>query len=200
MTLVAREAPDFIAPAVLSNGEIIKNFHLKNHLKNHLAIIFFWPMDFTFVCPSELIAFNNRYEKFKEQEVKIIGISSDSEFVHNAWRKTSINNGGIGKIKFPMIADTKHEIMKSYKIEHPEEGVALRASFLIDKKGIVRHQIINDLAFGRNIDEMLRMVDALQFHEKNGEACPAQWEKGKEGINTTERGIANFLIKNANNL
>ncbi|WWO97510.1 MAG: peroxiredoxin C [Candidatus Dasytiphilus stammeri] len=199
--LVSRLAPDFTSNAILGNGEIINSFHFKKYINGKVAVIFFWPMDFTFVCPSEIIAFNKRYDEFKKREVKIIGVSIDSVFVHQAWRKTPISNGGIGKIQYPMIADIKHEIQKAYGVEHPELGVALRASFLIDKNGIIRHQVVNDLPLGRNIDEMLRMVDALQFHEAHdGEVCPAQWQSGKPSMTATIEGVANFLKKHVNNL
>ncbi|EPL6455434.1 peroxiredoxin C [Providencia rettgeri] len=197
MVLVTRQAPDFTAAAVLGNGEIVENFNLKTHLNGRPAVIFFWPMDFTFVCPSELIAFDHRYEEFKKRGVEIVGVSFDSEFVHNAWRKIPVDNGGIGEVKYPMVADIKREIMKAYGIEHPEAGVALRGSFLVDKNGVVRHQVVNDLPLGRNIDEMLRMVDALQFHEEHGDVCPAQWEKGKEGMNASPKGVADYLTKNS---
>ncbi|UDG80632.1 Alkyl hydroperoxide reductase C [Candidatus Hartigia pinicola] len=197
MVLVTRHAPDFTASAVLSNGEIVDNFNFKNYLHGQPGVIFFWPMNFTFVCPSELIAFNHRYKEFKKRNVKIVGVSLDSQFVHNAWRNTPIDHGGISVVQYPMVADIKREIIKSYGIEHPELGVALRASFLIDKTGIIRHQVVNDLPLGRNIDEMLRMVDALQFYEEYGDVCPAQWEKGKEAINASPQGIAKFLTKNA---
>ncbi|UAJ64783.1 peroxiredoxin C [Candidatus Schneideria nysicola] len=200
MILTARKAPDFTASAVLGNGEIIHNFNLESYIKNKFAVIFFWPMDFTFVCPSELIAFDKRYQEFKKRNVEIIGISCDSEFVHSAWRNIPPEKGGIGLIQYPMIADIKHEIIKAYGIEHPDIGVALRGSFLIDKKGFVRHQVVNDLPLGRNVDETLRMVDALQFHELHGEVCPAQWEKGKEGIHPSIKGISNFLSKNLKEL
>ncbi|WWP02318.1 MAG: peroxiredoxin C [Candidatus Dasytiphilus stammeri] len=196
MVLVSRQFPDFTAPAVFSNGEIIKEFNLKKYINNRIAVIFFWPMDFTFVCPTELIAFNNRYNEFEKREVKIIGISIDSVFVHQAWRNTSLEQGGIGKLKYPMVSDIKHEIQKSYGIEHHETGVALRASFLIDIKGIIRHQIVNDLSFGRNIDEMLRMVDAVQFNALHGEVCPAQWKHGKPGIITSREKINQFIKEN----
>ncbi len=163
MVLVTRQAPDFTAAAVLGNGEINENFNLKKHIDGKPAVIFFWPMDFTFVCPSELIAFDHRFEEFQKRGVEIIGVSFDSAFVHDAWRKTPVDKGGIGEVRYPMVADIKREIIKAYGIEHPE-GVALRGSFLIDKEGVVRHQVVNDLPLGRNIDEMLRMVDALQFH------------------------------------
>ncbi len=177
MVLVTRQAPDFTAAAVLGNGEIVEKFNFKQHTNGKATVLFFWPMDFTFVCPSELIAFDKRYEEFQKRGVEVVGVSFDSEFVHNAWRNTPVDQGGIGPVKYAMVADIKREIQKAYGIEHPDEGVALRGSFLIDANGIVRHQVVNDLPLGRNIDEMLRMVDALQFHEEHGEVCPAQWEK-----------------------
>ena len=200
MVLVTRQAPDFTSSAVLGNGEIINNFNFKKHVNGKAAVLFFYPLDFTFVCPSELIAFDHRYEEFKKRGVEVVGVSIDSEFTHNAWRNTPTENGGIGAVKYALAADVKHEIAKAYGIEHPEEGVALRASFLIDKNGVVRHQIVNDLPLGRNIDEMLRMVDALQFHEEHGEVCPAQWEKGKEGMKDSPEGVAKYLKQNADKL
>ena len=197
MVLVTRQAPDFTSSAVLGNGEIVNNFNFKKHVNGKAAVLFFYPLDFTFVCPSELIAFDHRYEEFKKRGVEVVGVSIDSEFTHNAWRNTPTENGGIGAVKYALAADVKHEIAKAYGIEHPEEGVALRASFLIDKNGVVRHQIVNDLPLGRNIDEMLRMVDALQFHEEHGEVCPAQWEKGKEGMKDSPEGVAKYLKQNA---
>ena len=200
MVLVTRQARDFTAAAVMGNGEIVDNFNLKKHLNGRPAVIFFWPMDFTFVCPSELIAFDHRYEEFKKRGVEVIGVSMDSEFVHNAWRNTAIDDGGIGPVQYPMIADIKHDIMRAYGVEFPEAGVALRGSFLVDKNGVVRHQVVNDLPLGRNVDEMLRMVDALQFHEEHGDVCPAQWEKGQEGMNASPKGVADFLKKNSGKL
>ena len=200
MVLVTRQAPDFTSSAVLGNGEIVNNFNFKKHVNGKAAVLFFYPLDFTFVCPSELIAFDHRYEEFKKRGVEVVGVSIDSEFTHNAWRNTPTENGGIGAVKYALAADVKHEIAKAYGIEHPEEGVALRASFLIDKNGVVRHQIVNDLPLGRNIDEMLRMVDALQFHEDHGEVCPAQWEKGKEGMKDNPEGVAKYLKQNADKL
>ena len=200
MVLVTRQAPDFTSSAVLGNGEIVNNLNFKKHVNGKAAVLFFYPLDFTFVCPSELIAFDHRYEEFKKRGVEVVGVSIDSEFTHNAWRNTPTENGGIGAVKYALAADVKHEIAKAYGIEHPEEGVALRASFLIDKNGVVRHQIVNDLPLGRNIDEMLRMVDALQFHEEHGEVCPAQWEKGKEGMKDSPEGVAKYLKQNADKL
>ena len=202
MVLVTRQAPDFTSSAVLGlgNGEIVNNFNFKKHVNGKAAVLFFYPLDFTFVCPSELIAFDHRYEEFKKRGVEVVGVSIDSEFTHNAWRNTPTENGGIGAVKYALAADVKHEIAQAYGIEHPEAGVALRASFLIDKNGVVRHQIVNDLPLGRNIDEMLRMVDALQFHEEHGEVCPAQWEKGKEGMKDSPEGVAKYLKQNADKL
>ena len=200
MVLVTRQAPDFTSSAVLGNGEIVDNFNFKKHIEGKAAVLFFYPLDFTFVCPSELIAFDHRYEEFKKRGVEVVGVSIDSEFTHNAWRNTPTENGGIGAVKYALAADVKHEIAQAYGIEHPEAGVALRASFLIDKNGVVRHQIVNDLPLGRNIDEMLRMVDALQFHEEHGEVCPAQWEKGKEGMKDNPEGVAKYLKQNADKL
>ena len=200
MVLVTRQAPDFTCAAVLGNGEIVNNFNFKKHINGKAAVLFFYPLDFTFVCPSELIAFDHRYEEFKKRGVEVVGVSIDSEFTHNAWRNTPTENGGIGAVKYALAADVKHEIAKAYGIEHPEEGVALRGSFLIDKNGVVRHQVVNDLPLGRNIDEILRMVDALQFHEEHGEVCPAQWEKGKEGMKDSPEGVAKYLKQNADKL
>ena len=200
MVLVTRQAPDFTSSAVLGNGEIVDNFNFKKHIEGKAAVIFFYPLDFTFVCPSELIAFDHRYEEFKKRGVEVVGVSIDSQFTHNAWRNTPTENGGIGAVKYALAADVKHDIAKAYGIEHPEAGVALRASFLIDKNGVVRHQVVNDLPLGRNIDEMLRMVDALQFHEEHGEVCPAQWEKGKEGMKDSPEGVAKYLKQNADKL
>ncbi|PSW03619.1 peroxiredoxin [Photobacterium lipolyticum] len=198
--LVGRPAPDFTAAAVLGNGEIVDSYNLLENIKGKPAVIFFYPLDFTFVCPSELIAFDKRYADFQTKGVEVIGVSIDSQFSHNAWRNTAVEDGGIGAVQYPLIADTKHEICKAYDVEHPEAGVAFRGSFLIDKEGVVRHQVVNDLPLGRNIDEMLRMVDALQFHEKNGEVCPAQWEKGKEGMDASPQGVAKYLSEHTDDL
>lgn len=195
MVLVTKKAPNFIAPTILENGEIINDFELEKYSKGKITVLFFWPLDFTFVCPSEIMEFNKTYEDFKKRNVKIVGVSIDSVFVHQAWQNTLPENGGIGKIKFPMVSDIKHEIQKSYDIKHPELNIALRASFLIDKNGIVRHQVINDLPFGRNINEMIRMIDALNFHNKYGEVCPANWKHGKEGMKASQEGVSSYLKK-----
>lgn len=198
--LVGRKAPDFTAAAVLGNGEIANQFQLSDAIKGKYGIIFFYPLDFTFVCPSELIALDNRIEEFNNRNTVVIGISIDSQFTHSAWRKTPINQGGIGAVRYPLVADVNHSICQAYAVEHPTAHVALRGAFLIDKHGIVRSQIVNDLPLGRNIDEMLRLVDALQFHEKQGEVCPAGWNKGDIGIKPTEAGIADFLAIKAEQL
>ncbi|WDI78749.1 redoxin domain-containing protein [Candidatus Purcelliella pentastirinorum] len=200
MVMVTHEAPNFIAPAILGNGKLTQNFNMKEYKKNKYAIVFFWPMDFTFVCPSELIAFNKRYKNFKKRNVKLIGISIDSIFVHQQWKKTKISDGGIGEVKYVMVSDIKRKIQKSYCIEDSKNGVALRASFLIDKNNIIRHQTVNDLPLGRNIDEILRIIDALQIHEKNGNVCPAQWKKNKKTIKPTFEGITKYLSNNLDDL
>jgi|TARA_R100001440_G_scaffold16988_3_gene28818 peroxiredoxin (alkyl hydroperoxide reductase subunit C) len=198
--LVGRKAPDFTAAAVLGSGEIVEDFKLSDAIKGKKAVVFFYPLDFTFVCPSELIAFDKRLDEFKKRGVEVIGVSIDSQFTHSAWRNTSTDAGGIGQVKYPLVADVRHSICKAYDVEHPEAGVAFRGSFLIDEDGMVRHQVVNDLPLGRNIDEMLRMVDALNFHQKHGEVCPAGWEEGKEGMKENAEGVASYLSKNADKL
>ncbi len=198
--LVGRKAPNFTAAAVLANGEIVDSFNLSDAIKGKPAVIFFYPLDFTFVCPSELIAFDHRMEEFTKRGVEVIGVSIDSQFTHNAWRNTPVNEGGIGKVKYTLVADVKHEICKDYDVEHPEAGVAFRGSFLVDKEGMVRHQVVNDLPLGRNIDDMIRMIDALQFHEEHGEVCPAGWQKGEKGMDANPEGVASYLAANADTL
>ncbi|MGE4350064.1 MAG: peroxiredoxin [Candidatus Berkiella sp.] len=194
--LVARKAPDFQSAAVMANGEIRADYKLSDAIKGKYSVLFFYPLDFTFVCPSELIALNNRIDQFKAKNVEVIGISIDSQFTHNAWRNTPPNKGGIGTLDYTLVADVNHRICQSYGVEHPEAGVAFRAAFIIDKEGNVRSQIVNDLPIGRNIDEILRVIDALQYHEAHGEVCPAGWEKGKEGMKATAQGVASYLEGN----
>ncbi len=195
--LVGRPAPDFTAAAVLGNGEIVGNYNLKEAIKGKYAVIFFYPLDFTFVCPSELIAADHRVAEFAKRNVELIGVSIDSQFTHNAWRNTPVDKGGIGPVKYTLVADVKHSICQAYDVEHPEAGVALRGSFLIDTKGMVRHQVVNDLPLGRCFDEMLRLVDALQFTEEHGEVCPAGWKKGAKGMDASPEGVAKYLAENA---
>ena len=196
--LVAQEAPDFTAPAVMPNGTIKEDFKLSD-LRGKPVVLFFWPMDFTFVCPTEIIAHDHRMSEFKERGVEVVGLSIDSKHTHFAWRSTPVDQGGIGEVQFPLVADVKHEITRAYGIEHPD-GVALRASFLIDKDGIVQHQVVNNLPLGRNVDEMIRTIDALQFNEKHGEVCPAGWNKGEDGMKETADGVANYLSSHADKL
>ena len=196
--LVTQQAPDFTATAVLANGAIVEDFQLSS-LKGKKIVLFFYPLDFTFVCPSEILAHHHRVAAFAERGVELVGVSIDSRFTHNAWRNTAVNDGGIGVIDFPLVADMDHSIMEAYGVVHPD-GIALRASFLIDENFNVRHQVVNDLPLGRNVDEMLRMVDALEFHTSNGEVCPAGWTKGDAGMDASPEGVAAYLAKNADNL
>ncbi|MES9869214.1 MAG: peroxiredoxin C [Sedimenticola sp.] len=198
--LVGREAPDFTAPAVLGSGEIVDAYNLKEATDGKYAVVFFYPLDFTFVCPSELIAFDHRLEEFTKRNVEVIGVSIDSHFTHNAWRNTPVNDGGIGQVGYTLVADMTHEICKAFDVETPNGAVAFRGSFLIDKNGMVRHQVVNDLPLGRNIDEMIRMIDALQFTEEHGEVCPAGWKDGDKGMTATPDGVATYLADNADQL
>ena len=193
--LVGKKAPDFTATAVLGNNEI-KDITFSEYTKGKYTVVFFYPLDFTFVCPSELIAFDHRLEEFKKRGVEVLGVSIDSQFTHLAWKNTPVNNGGIGQVQYALVADIKHEICRAYDVE-AEGGVAFRGSFLIDQKGVVRHQVVNDLPLGRNIDEMIRMVDALQFTEEHGEVCPAGWNKGKAGMKASTSGVAEYLAQHA---
>lgn len=198
--LVSKPAPDFTAAAVLGNGEIVGDFNLTEAIKGKKAVIFFYPLDFTFVCPSELLAFDHRFEEFQKRGVEVIGVSIDSQFSHNAWRNTPVNEGGIGPVKYTLVADVKHEICQAYDVEFADAGVAFRGSFLIDEEGTVRHQVVNDLPLGRNVDEMLRMVDALAFHQEHGEVCPAGWKDGDKGMTASPDGVAAYLSENADKL
>jgi peroxiredoxin 2/4 len=197
--LVGKAAPDFTAVAVMGNNEMNESFNLASYIKGKEAVIFFYPLDFTFVCPSELIAFDHRLADFKSRGVEVIGVSIDSQFTHLAWKNTPVNNGGIGQVGYPLVADIKHEICQAYDVE-AADGVAYRGSFLINKAGVVVHQVVNDLPLGRDIDEMLRMVDALQFFEQHGEVCPAGWRKGKAGMDASTAGVAKYLADNAKDL
>ncbi|MDY6944020.1 MAG: peroxiredoxin [Pseudomonadota bacterium] len=196
--LVTKPAPDFSAPAVMPDGTIKADFKLSD-LKGRYVVLFFWPLDFTFVCPSEIIAHDNRMARFAELGVEVVGVSIDSQFTHHAWRNTPVGSGGIGPVKFPMVADVRHEIVQAYGVEHPD-GVALRASFLIDRDGVVQHQVVNNLPLGREVEEMLRLVEALQFVEEHGEVCPAGWRKGQEGMKPTAEGVAEYLAKHSKEL
>ena len=192
---VCSEAPNFRAAAVMATGEIKEEFQLSDY-RGKYVVLFFYPLDFTFVCPSEIIAHNNRIKEFEDRNTQIIGVSIDSQFTHLAWRNTPVEQGGIGPVGFPLVADTNHEIIKSYGIPNPD-GVAFRASFLIAQDGVIQHSTVNNLPLGRNVDEMLRLVDALQFSEEHGEVCPAGWEKGDSGMKATTEGVAEYLAENS---
>lgn len=198
--LVGRKAPDFSCSAVLPNGEITNKFTLSEALNGKYGLIFFYPLDFTFVCPSELIALHNRMQAFRERHIAVIAVSVDSQFTHHAWRNTPVEKGGIAHVDFTMAADVNHRICQAYGVEHPEAGVAFRAAFVIDKQGIIRAQLVNDLPLGREIDEIIRLFDALQYHEAHGEVCPAGWKKGAKGMKPSADGVASYLSQNAKKL
>jgi len=212
--LVTKQAPDFTATAVMGDNSFKEDFSLSDY-KGKYVVLFFYPLDFTFVCPSEIIAFDHRLKEFEDRGVQVIGVSVDSHFTHLAWKNTPVNDGGIGRIRYPLVADLTKEVAADYDVlvgnttaeddcgdqVHLLGGsVALRGSFLIDKEGVVRHQVVNDLPLGRNIDEMLRMIDALQFHEEHGEVCPAGWDKSKKGMDASPEGVAAYLAAEADKL
>jgi len=197
--LVTNPAPDFTATAVLADGSIVEDFKLSENYGEKGTVVFFYPLDFTFVCPSEIIAFSHRYEEFQKRGVNVVGISVDSQFSHFAWRETPVEKGGIGRINFPLVADLTKNIARDYDVLL-NDAVALRGSFLIDDKGIVRHAVVNDLPLGRNVDEMLRMIDAQQFTDEFGEVCPAGWNKGDEGMKASTDGVAEYLAKHESEL
>lgn len=198
--LVGRKAPDFTCAAVLGDGKIVDEFNFLEDTRGKYRVVFFYPLDFTFVCPSELIALDKRMDAFKERGVDVVSVSIDSQFTHNAWRNTPVNKGGIGEVRYTMAADVTHQIARDYGVETPDGAVAFRGAFLIDKEGMVRHQIVNDLPLGRNIDELVRMVDALAFIEENGEVCPAGWQKGDQGMKANPEGVAEYLSESADKL
>ena len=212
--LVTKKAPEFEATAVMPDGSIKEDFKLSDY-RGKYVVLFFYPLDFTFVCPTELLAFDHRLKEFADRDVQVIGCSIDSQFTHLAWRNTPVDQGGIGPVGYPLVADLTKRIAADYDVlignesVMDEEGethhllggsVALRGSFLIDKEGVVRHQVVNDLPLGRNIDEMLRMIDALQYAEVHGEVCPAGWERGKKAMQPTPEGVASFLAEEAESL
>lgn len=197
--LVGRKAPDFTVSAVLGNGKIAE-FNLHKALENRYGLVFFYPLNFTFVCPSELIALDHRMEAFNERGIEVVALSIDSQFSHNAYRNTAVAAGGIGPVKFTLAADVNHNICQSYGVEHPVAGVAFRAAFIIDKKGVVRAQIVNDLPIGRDIDELLRLFDAVQYADEHGEVCPAGWKKGQKAMTASPEGVAAYLSEHADKL
>jgi peroxiredoxin (alkyl hydroperoxide reductase subunit C) len=181
-------------PAVLADGTIDNAYEFVN--SEGYTVVFFYPLDFTFVCPTELVAFDKALPAFKERGVKVVGASIDSVHCHAAWRRTALKDGGIGEIGYPLLSDMNKELCDMLGILN-EDGVAYRASYLLDKEGKIRHMVINDLPLGRSVDEMLRMVDALAFFEKNGEVCPANWHKGDKGMKATREGTGEYLAKTA---
>lgn len=197
--LVTKKAPDFTATTVLADGQIVEDFNLYENFGEKGTVLFFYPLDFTFVCPSEIIAFSKRVEDFKARGVNVIGVSVDSQFSHFAWRETPVNQGGIGRVNMPLVAHLTKSISADYDVLL-DGGVALRGSFLIDADGTIRHAVINDLPLGRNIDEMIRMVDTMIFTNENGEVCPAGWAKGDEGMKADTAGVAEYLAKHEGDL
>ena len=197
--LVTNKAPDFTATTVMGNNEINEEFNLYENFGENGTVLFFYPLDFTFVCPSEIIAFDHRLEEFKSRGIEVIGVSIDSQFSHFAWKNTPVNEGGIGQVRYPLVADLTKDISKAYDVLL-DGGVALRGSFLIDKDGTVRHAVINDLPLGRNIDEMIRMVDTMLFVNEHGEVCPAGWQKGDDGMKADTEGVAEYLAEHEKDL
>jgi peroxiredoxin 2/4 len=191
-TLVTKEAPDFTAQAVMPDNSMAE-LSLSSY-RGKYVLLFFYPLDFTFVCPSEILAFDRALEQFKEKNCEILGVSVDSQYTHFAWRNTPVQSGGIGKIKFPLVADLDKSISEAYGVLLPD-GISLRGLFLIDKNGVVQHQLVNNLPLGRSVDEAIRILDALQFTEKYGEVCPANWKPGEEGMKPTAEGVAAYLSK-----
>ena len=196
---IGKSAPDFEAKVVMPDNSIVAEFNLKKYLRGHKGIVFFYPLDFTFVCPSEIIAFNNRLGEFSVRNTKIVAISVDSHFSHHAWKAMPVNKGGIGNIQFPLVSDLKKEISTAYNVLN-EDGISYRATFLIDEQFNIRHYLINDLPLGRNVDETIRMIDALEHHTTHGEVCPAGWKKGDQGMSPTHQGVSDYLTSNAERL
>ena len=204
--LVGKKAPDFTCPAALGNGELTGEFNLAETIKGKYAVVFFYPLDFTFVCPSELIAMDVRMEEFKKLGVEVIGVSIDSHFTHNAWKNTPINEGGIGPVKYTLAADLDHSIAQNYGILTGDDlsgypaGTAMRASFIIDQEGVVRSQVVNDEPIGRNMDELIRIIEGYQFFKEHGQVCPAGWTKGKAAMTPGVEGVAAYLKDHASEL
>ena len=197
--LVGKRAPSFSCNAVMGDGTIEESFCFGDFASDKYAVVFFYPLDFTFVCPSEILAFANRYDAISAMNAVVIGVSVDSHHTHRAWRETSVSDGGIGAVPFPLAADLTREISRAYGVlteagdSYYPEGVAMRATFILDASGVVRHQVVNDEPLGRNIDEVLRVLDALQFFEENGQVCPAGWTAGQQGMSNTPSGVAEYL-------
>ncbi len=193
-TLVTQQAPNFTATAVTADNSF-EEIRLSDY-RGKYVMLFFYPLDFTFVCPSEILAFDRKLEEFQKKDCELIGVSVDSHFTHLAWKETEIEKGGIGSVQYPLVSDLKKEIADQYGVLH-DGSVALRGLFLIDKEGVIRHAVVNDLPLGRSVDEALRMLDALRFIEEHGEVCPANWHEGEEAMKPTAEGVAEYLAKHA---
>jgi len=206
MVLTGKKAPMFTAPAVINGGEVVEDFDLNDYIGKKDIVLFFYPADFTFVCPTEIIAFQDKMEEFEKRNVQVIGVSTDSQFSHWKWLQTEKNDGGIKGVKYPLVADQSKTISFDYDVlagdyEYNDEGeyvfigtpMAYRGLFLIDKEGTVQHQVVNNMPLGRSINETLRMIDALQYFEKHGEVCPADWKEGETALVATQEGIASYL-------
>ena len=196
---IAQKAYDFTAMTVMPDNTFEERFNLKTYLNGDKGVLFFYPLDFTFVCPSEIIAFNNRLGEFASRKVKLIGVSVDSHFSHHAWKAMPVNKGGIGNIQFPLVSDLNKEISVAYNVLN-SDSVSYRATFLIDELLNIRHYTVNDLPLGRNVDETLRIIDALDHHKEFGEVCPAGWKKGDQGMNPSHQGVSDYLASNAESL
>ena len=199
VVFVGEEAPNFVEKAIMPDNSIEFEFNLREYANGSKVVLFFYPLDFTFVCPTEIMAFNNRLGEFAEKNTKVIAVSVDSHFSHLAWKQTPNNKGGIGNVQFPMVSDLNKEISLMYNVLY-SEGVSLRGTFLIDEDFVVRHSLVNDLPLGRNIDETLRTIDALNFHQEHGDVCPAGWKEGDEAMEATSEGVADYLTSNAEKL
>lgn len=196
MGLIGKQAPDFTATAVMPDNSLKEDFRL-SELRGKYVVLFFYPLDFTFVCPTEILEFDRNLSKFKELGAEVVGVSVDSQFSHLAWKNTAVEQGGIGNVQYPLVADITKRIAKEYDVLIEQGGVALRGTFLIDKEGIVKHAVVNDLGLGRNINEAVRMVEALRHHEKHGEVCPANWQEGEDAMKPTSEGVTAYLQKHA---
>lgn len=194
--LVGKQAPDFKASVVMQDGSVKSDFQFKEQTKGKMVVLFFYPLDFTFVCPTELVALNDKLAEFKQRDVEVYTVSVDSPYTHLAYKRTELKDGGIGSVNFPMISDLTRQIATDYDVLF-NNSIAFRATFIIDQNGVVRHQNVNDLPIGRNIAEILRVVDALQFHQQYGDVCPANWNKGDESIKATQDSVSKYLAKKA---
>lgn len=194
--LVGKQAPDFKASVVMEDGSVKSDLQFKEYVKGKMAVLFFYPLDFTFVCPTELRALEEQLDEFKKRNVEVMTVSVDSPYTHLAYKRTQLKDGGIGNVRFPMVSDLTRQIATDYDVLF-NNSIAYRGTFLIDQQGVVRHQNINDLPLGRNISEILRVIDALQYHQQHGEVCPANWNKGDEAIKATQESVSKYLAKKA---